>query len=182
MVNVEVVDKFQLEFDLYETKKDFSFGYAHNEIFRNLEEVDVARSFIDLEKKRNRRRRIISGILGKHAERFGYFDPYYYDMDDACLDRKRETLDVYYGQLNSVHSEIDDENFVEVFRLMSFARRKNRDFRLSIEEEREAIRKSASGEEVDIPAPTHEFKAFNEWFGPALENASYVERVENVKK
>ena len=182
MVNVEVVEKFQLEFDLYETRKDFSLGGVSRELYRNLEEVDVARSFVDLEKSRNKRRRFISGVLGKYAERFGYFDAHYYDMDDAFLDRKRAMLDVYYGQLHSISSRLNNDNFTELYRFMSFTRRKNRDFRVLVEAERDALKKCASGEDVEIPASSNEHEQFNEWFAGALEKVSYTERVVKEKK
>lgn len=182
MENIKEVDKIQLEYDLYETGEVDTVGRMINILFGNLEEVDVSRSYIELEKKRNRRRRIISDVLGKHAERFGYLDPYYYVMDDMYLDRKSRVLDRYYEQLNDIHHEIDDDNFQELFRLMSFTGRKAREYRIGIDKEREVLKKHAMGEDVADTVSLDDGKKFGEWFGGALAEASHYERVEKVKK
>lgn len=182
MENIKEVDKIQLEYDLYETVEVDTLGRMVNILFGNLEEVDVSRSYIELEKKRNHRRRIISGVLGKHAGRFGYLDPYYYVMDDMYLERKSRALDKYYDQLNDIHHEINYDNFQELFRLMSFTGRKAREYRIGIDKEREVLKKHAMGEDIADTVPLDDGKKFGEWFGGALVEASRYERVEKVKK
>lgn len=182
MEKAKQLEKIQLEYDLFEVDGDVTLGRVFTMISTNTEEVDVARSLIDLEKRRNRRRRFISSVLGKHAERFGYLDSWYYDMDDSYLDKKSVVLDKYYSQLNDFWSALNDNNTQEIYRLMSFTRAKNRGYRLTIEEERQCIKKSANGEEFERPVVTDNFNTFNEWFEGALEKASYTQNVEKVKK
>lgn len=182
MEKAKQLEKIQLEYDLYEVDGDVTLGRVFTMISSNTEEVDVARSLIDLEKKRNKRKRFLSGLLGKHAEKFGYLDPWYYDMDDSYLDKKSDVLDMYYSQLNSFWSALDDNNFQEIYRLMSFTRTKNRGYRLTIQEERECIKISAEGKEFDRPVVGDNATVFDEWFEGALEKASYTQNVEKVKK
>ena len=113
MEKAKQLEKIQLEYDLFEVDEDITLGRVFTMISTNTEEVDVARSLIDLEKRRNRRRRFISSVLGKHAERFGYLDSWYYDMDDSYLDKKSVVLDKYYSQLNDFWSALNDNNTQE---------------------------------------------------------------------
>lgn len=182
MKYVKEKEALQLEYDLYEVANVESAGKVAGTFNINLEEVDVARSFVDLEKRRNRRRRFISSKLGKHAARFGYYKPLVYDFDDVELDKKREFLDIYYNQLNDIRSEINDDNFQELYRLMSFARRKNRDIRVMIEQRREGWKTGGAAEASGFPNARSAMEAFEEWFSETLPKASYVERVEKVKK
>ena len=71
MENIVEVGRLQLEYDLYEVGSVSSAGKVASILSVNLEEVDVARSYVSLEKKRNRRRKFISSKLGKYADRFG---------------------------------------------------------------------------------------------------------------
>ena len=48
--------------------------------------------------------------------------------------------------------------------------------------EREAIKKCANGEYVEIPVPSDEYLEFNDWFNKALATASYTEKVVKEKK
>ena len=182
MEKAKQLEKIQTEYDLFEVDEDVTLGRVFTMISTNTEEVDVARSLIDLEKRRNRRRRFISSVLGKHAERFGYLDSWYYDMDDTYLDKKRQALNLYYAQLNDFWSALNDNNFSEIYRLMAFTTAKNIGYRLTIQEERECIQSSANGEEFERPVVTDNFNTFNEWFEGALEKASYTQNVEKVKK
>lgn len=182
MENIVEVGKIQLEYDLYEVRSVSSAGKVAKELNDNLEEVDVARSYISLEKKRNRRRKFLSSKLGKYADRFGYYKQEVYDADDAELDKKSVYLDIYYDQLNDIRSEINDDNFQELYRLMSFTRKKNRDIRVRIEQRRECWRTSEVVDSSEFPKTRSDMDAFSEWFSEALPKASYVERVEKVKK
>lgn len=172
----------QLEYDLYEVRKVDSAGKVASTLNVNLEEVDVMRSYVVLEKKRNRRRKFISSKLGKYAERFGYFKPSVYDADDAELDKKGIYLDIYYDQLNAIRSKINEDNFQELFRLMSFTRKKNRDIRTLVEQRRECWKSSEVVDSSEFPKSRPLMDAFGEWFSETLPKASYVERVEKVKK
>ena len=176
------VEKIQLEYDLYRGRSVSSIEGAINALFLNLEEVDVARSYIALEEKRNARKRFLSSILGKHAARFGYLDPYYYDMDDSYLERKKDVLDSYYRQLNDIYGNIDENNFREMFRLMGFTRLKNKEFRVGIQSERDTFLALASNDTAEECKYVNEEDAFNAWFKGAVEVASYTESVEKVKK
>lgn len=182
MENIVEVGKIQLEYDLYEVGRVNSAGKVAREVYVNLEEVDVARSYVELEKKRNRRRRFISSKLGKYAESFGYYKPFVYDADDAELDKKSEYLDVYYEQLNDIRSELNDDNFQELYRLMSFTRKKNRDIRVEVERRRESWRNGEVADSSEFPKTRSAMETFSEWFSETLPKASYVERVEKVKK
>lgn len=182
MKDIKEKEKIQLEYDLYEVGKVSSAGRVAGILNVNLEEVDVARSYIDLEKKRNRRRRFISSKLGKHAERFGYSKPLLYDLDDVELDKKREYLDIYYEQLNDIRSEINEDNFQELYRFMSFTRKKNRDFRVVVEQRREMWKNGTATEAYHLPDTREAVEVFGEWFSETLPKVSYVEKVEKVKK
>lgn len=182
MEKAKQLEKIQLEYDLFEVSEEPTLGRVFSMISTNTEEVDVARSLIELEKKRNRRRRFLSGVLGKHAERFGYLDSWYYDMDDSYLDKKSEVLNMYYKQLNSFWSSLSDDNIQEIYRLMAFTRSKNREYRVAIQEERECIKKSATGEEFERTVIADDAITFNEWFEGAIEKVSYAQNVEKVKK
>ena len=52
MKDIKEKEKIQLEYDLYEVGKVSSAGRVAGILNVNLEEVDVARSYIDLEKKK----------------------------------------------------------------------------------------------------------------------------------
>ena len=182
MEKAKQLEKIQTEYDLFEVDGDITLGRVFTMISSNTEEVDVARSIIDMEKKRNKRRRFFSKKLGRHAEKFGYLDTWYYDVDDTYLDKKRQALNLYYGQLNDFWSALNDNNFSEIYRLMAFTRAKNRGYRLTIQEERECIQSSANGEEFDRPVVTDNIHTFCEWFEGALEKARYTQNVEKVKK
>lgn len=176
------VEKFQLEFDLYSCGNVGPIERTISSMFLTLEEIDVARSVIDLDRRRNRRRRFLSNTLGKHAEKFGYLDPWYYDMDDGYLAKQEEILDVFHQQINDIYREIDDDNYPEVYRLLSFTEDKNKGFIAAVKEERRCIKASASGDAFERTLPKEDPKAFQEWFKGALEAASYVENVEKVRK
>ena len=93
MEKSRIMEDFQMEFELlYCGNKNMSLNYVLNELFENLEEVDVARGVIDLERKRNRRRKFLSGVLGKHAAKFGYLDGWYYDAEFTKPVNNTDTL------------------------------------------------------------------------------------------
>lgn len=182
MDNVKVVDKFQLEYDLYDFGRVKSFGKAVNEAYLTFEEIDVARSSVTLEKKRNKRRRIIAQALGKHAERFGYYDRDFYDRNDILLDKRSDILDRYYEQVGAIYSNFSKGNLEELCKLLSFVQAKNRLFIYSAREDRWELAASYAGEDYERKVPLEESKAFSEWFSKALEVASYSEKVVKNKK
>ena len=182
MVRIEEKEKLQLEYDLYEVGNVSSTDRVATCLNVNLEEVDVARSFVDLEKRRNRRRRFISSKLGKYADTLGYYKPLTFDFDDAELDKKCEFLGIYYDQLNDIRSEINDDNFQELYRFMSFTRKKNRDIRVMIEQRRECWKNGNKDGEQQLPDAQAAMEVFREWFSETLPKVSCVERVEKVKK
>lgn len=182
MERKEQLEMIQLEFDLYEGRNVKTSGSVASTAYLNLEEVDVARSYIELEKKRNKRRRFLSGVLGKHAERFGYLDAWYYDRDDEYLDQKNASLNTYYCQIDAIFARINEDNFAELDRLMSFTRAKNKEYRTLIQRDRDLVRNSANGEEFERESSNFDIEAFNEWFKGALAKASYTQSVEKVKK
>ncbi len=183
MEKSRIIEDFQFEFDyLYCGNKGLSIEFVLRSLFTNLEEIDVAKSVIDLEKKRNRRRKFLSNVLGKHAEKFGYLDPWYYDMDDGYLERKEELLGMYREQLNAFYGAIDDYNCSEVYNLMNFARYKNRFYRREVEQERENLKGTAKGAEVCFEKPGSNAEYFSEWFGEAIEKVCGTKAVEKVKK
>ena len=182
MENIVEVGRLQLEYDLYEVGSVSSAGKVASILSFNLEEVDVARSYVSLEKKRNRRRKFISSKLGKYADRFGYYKPEVYDADDAELDKKSEYLDIYYDQLNDIRSEINEDNFQELYRFMSFTRKKNRDIRVLVEQRRECWKSGDVADSSEFPKTRGAMEELSEWFSETLPKASYVERVEKVKK
>lgn len=183
MEKSRIMEDFQMEFELlYCGNKNMSLNYVLNQLFENLEEVDVARGVIDLERKRNRRRKFLSGVLGKHAVKFGYLDGWYYDADDIYLDRKAELLSEYYEQLNSFYGAIDEYNCTGVFNLMNFARFKNIFYRREIQEKREKLQDYEVGYEIDCNKSRENSSNFAEWFVGALDKVCGIKAVEKVKK
>lgn len=183
MEKQRIMEDFQMEYELlYCGNKNMSLNYVLHQLFENLEEADVAKGVIELERKRNRRRKFISGVLGKHAEKFGYLDAWYYDADDKYLDRKAELLAEYYDQLNSFYGAIDEYNCTGVFNLMNFARFKNRFYRREVQEKREKLKDYEVGFEIDCNKPRENSSDFAEWFFVALDKVCGVKAVEKIKK
>ena len=182
MENIVNVDKFQLEYDLYDFSYNGELGNVRKEVLLTFEEIDVARSFIELDRKRNRRRRVISNALGKYASKFGYEDSSYYDFDDQMLDEHSGILDRYYWQVGYIFEEMDDKNYPELCKLLAFTQYKNRGFCCGVKNARKDFADDAVQEGTSREVPTEESMAFNEWFVEALKKASCSERVVKNKK
>ena len=183
MEKQRIMEDFQMEFELlYCGNKNMSLNYVLHQFFENLEETDVMRGVIELERKRNRRRKFLSGVLGKHAEKFGYLDAWYYDADDKYLDRKAELIENYREQLNAFYGAIDEYNCTDAFNLMNYARYKNVFYRRDVEEKRKQLKDYEVGFDVDFNRPAATAEYFPEWFFGALEKVCGVKAVEKVKK
>ena len=182
MEKAKLIEKIQLEYDLHETREEPTFGRVSHLTFFYIEEADVSRAGIHSTMKHNKVKRFISERLGKHARKFGFLDSWYYEADDQYLEKELEVLDVYYNQLNQFLEVLNNENYAELYRLMSFTKYKNTLHRLNIDEERMCVRHSATGKEFERPTTVDDLEAFNEWFESAFEKASSTQKVEKVKK
>ena len=65
---------------------------------------------------------------------------------------------------------------------MSFTRKKNRDIRVLFEQRRECWKSGDIADSSEFPKTRGVMEEFSEWFSETLPKASYVERVEKVKK
>lgn len=176
------IDKIKLEYDLYEVDKISSLEYVDQGIMTFLDEIDVLRNVINVEKNQNRRMKLRANRLGKFAPKCGCLDIWYYEQEAEFLKKQTGILNSYYDQLDQIYSGLNDDNYQELFRLMCFARKKNLEYEESVKEERKCIKISVTGEGFERVFPPEESEAFNDFFASALSAATNIEKVEKVKK
>lgn len=180
------MEKWQLQYDLFEEPKFCSVEKAFKDVDLTIEEVDVARSFLNFEQNKHDRNSWISKKLGRHASKFGFIDDRdYYALDQKMLDVYGEVLGFFAHQVNTINGSLTSDNYLEMYRLLSFSTSKSREFISFVRKSRSELDSKFRGEDYEFPKCDGEPEYFNEWFNEQFQksvSSQKTEKVEKVKK
>ena len=124
----------------------------------------------------------ISKILGSYATDFGYRRPSYYESDSDVVGRHLIVCESYLGCFNILFIEIDESNYLEIYRLATFAYGYYMADMASLEKERTFNKMKLEGifSERDFEEPNT--ASFMEFFEEVIEDAVKSDVVVMEKK
>lgn len=139
------VEKISAEYCLYEPEEPESIDSVYDVILRGIDEAIHYKGIFEEERKKNKTRKTISRKLGPIARRVGFLRPEVYEADDGFIDLQEKMLDSYYEQITVAISDIDENNYQDINKLVLFARKKYLLNHISVEEQRKLAQLAAAG-------------------------------------
>ena len=180
MSKEEDLKKFDLEYSLFEVdevkSKDEVNGFFEV-LIDDIEEYDDSfRSQIKDNKIRKRK-----AILSNYFAFFiGYEFPEYYDKDNEVLFLEVDLCKVIKKMVSKTYGSINDNNLLEVFKLLNFIRDKFYDYIRYLERVRDGVELEMSGISAHFPKP-FELDALNEFLDKEIKRISLTNNVEKKK-
>lgn len=159
------VEIIKSEYELYEKECLGDFDFATMEVI-DLGSVVASgvNAYADIHRNNDAKTKI-SKTLGNYATGFGYRRSSYYESDNQVVGRQLSTCESYIGCFNRLLNEIDDNNYLEIYRLANFTYGYYMADMASLEEERSFNKKKLEGifSERDFESPnTADFVQFFE--------------------
>lgn len=120
MMNAEIRKKIEAEYELYEGKD--LYRLEDSLYFIITKRVEINDMIVKLKKElyKNRFQQIISTILGKQCQDFGYFTPDKYDIVLGLIHLQFAMTVSYYSSMGILADIVNDNNVTSVNRLASF--------------------------------------------------------------
>lgn len=120
MMNAEIRKKIEAEYELYEGKD--LYRLEDSLYFIITKRVEINDMIVELKKElyKNRFQQIISTILGKQCQDFGYFTPDKYDIVSGLIHLQFAMTVSYYSSMGILADIVNDNNVTSVNRLASF--------------------------------------------------------------
>lgn len=180
MSKEEDLKKFDLEYSLFEVDSVNSSDELNGfyEVF--LDDIEEYNDSFHSQIKDNKIRKRKAILSNYFAFFIGYEFPEYYDKDNEVLVLEVDLCKVIKKMISSVYSSMNDNNVLEVFKLLNFIKDKFYDYIRYLERVRDGVELEMSGISAHFPKP-FELDALKEFLDKEIKRISLTNNVEKKK-
>ena len=180
MSKEEDLEKLDIEYSLFEVDKIDSIDEVnglYEVISDDIDEYDESFHIQIKDNKIRKRKAILSNYF---AFFIGYEFPEYYDKDNEVLILEVDLCKVIKKMISSVYSSMNDNNVLDVFKLLNFIKDKFYDYIRYLERVRDGVELEMSGISAHFPKP-FELDALKEFLDKEIKRISLTNNVEKKK-
>lgn len=180
MSKEEDLEKFDLEYSLFEVdevKSKEEVNGFFEVLIDDIEEYDDSFHSQIKDNKIRKRKALFSNYF---AFFIGYEFPEYYDRDNEVISMEVDLCKIIKKLVSKTHGSINDNNFLEVFKLLNFIRDKFYDYIRYLERVRDGVELELSGVSAHFPKP-FELEVLKEFFDKEIKRISLNNSIEKKK-
>lgn len=180
MSKEEDLEKLDIEYSLFEVDKIDSIDEVNGLYEVISDDIDEYDESFHIQIKDNKIRKRKALFSNYFAFFIGYDFPEYYDKDNEVLSMEVDLCKMFRKIVSKVHGSMNENNILEVFKLLNFVRDKYYDYIRYLERLRDGLELELSGASVYFPKP-FELDALKEFLDKEIKRISLNNSIEKKK-
>ena len=180
MSKEEDLEKLDIEYSLFEVDKIDSIDEVNGLYEVISDDIDEYDESFHIQIKDNKIRKRKALFSNYFAFFIGCDFPEYYDKDNEVLSMEVDLCKMFRKIVSKVHSSMNENNILEVFKLLNFVRDKYYDYIRYLERLRDGLELELSGASVYFPKP-FELDALKEFLDKEIKRISLNNSIEKKK-